>query len=112
MSILTQGVNAIITERTTQVYGQLLEKAVQLSLEILILVFEKDVIVSDFWRPLYQVVDFMPPTAMMVRYCFNEKLPAVYSCTTNIFYWGVLKVSNFTFSFPQVKTLTICCVQL
>lgn len=59
MSILTRGVNAIITERTTQVYGQLLEKAVQLSLEILILVFEKDVIVSDFWRPLYQPLDII-----------------------------------------------------
>lgn len=55
MGILLPGVNSIITQRTTQVYGLLLEKAVLLCLEILLLVLEKDVIVSDFWRPLYQV---------------------------------------------------------
>lgn len=57
MAILQPGVNAVITERTSQVYGQLLEKAVQLSLEIIILVLEKDLLLSDFWRPLYQPVD-------------------------------------------------------
>ena len=55
MSILLPGVNNVIIERTNQIYGQLLEKAVLLSLEIIILVLEKDLIVSDFWRPLYQV---------------------------------------------------------
>lgn len=55
MGILLPGVNAIITERTNEVYGQLLEKAVQLSLEIIILILEKDLLLSDFWRPLYQV---------------------------------------------------------
>lgn len=55
MGILLPGVNSIINERTNQIYGQLLEKAVELSLEIIILVFEKDVLLSDFWRPLYQV---------------------------------------------------------
>lgn len=56
MGILLPGVNTIITERTGQIYGQLLEKAVQLSLEIIILVFKKDIFLSDFWRPLYQVI--------------------------------------------------------
>lgn len=56
MGILLPGVNTIITERTSQTYGQLLEKAVQLSLEIIILVLEKDLILSDLWRPLYQVI--------------------------------------------------------
>lgn len=56
MGILLLGVDTIITERTSQTYGQLLEKAVQLSLEIIILVLEKDLILSDFWRPLYQVI--------------------------------------------------------
>jgi nuclear pore complex protein Nup205 len=28
---------------------------VQLSLEIIILVLEKDLLLSDYWRPLYQV---------------------------------------------------------
>ncbi|PON88993.1 Nucleoporin [Trema orientale] len=56
MGILLPGVNTIIAERTSQIYGPLLEKAVQLSLEIIILVLEKDLLLSDFWRPLYQVV--------------------------------------------------------
>lgn len=57
MSILSPGVNFTIEERTNQIYGNFLEKAVHLSLEILILVFEKDLIVSDFWRPVYQPLD-------------------------------------------------------
>lgn len=56
MSILMLGVNTIIAERNSQVYGPLLEKAVQLSLEIVILVLEKDIHLADFWRPLYQVI--------------------------------------------------------
>ncbi|KAL6558481.1 hypothetical protein OROMI_018831 [Orobanche minor] len=59
MSIVVPGVNFLITERTNQIYGQLLEKAVLLSLEIIILVMEKDFIVSEFWRPLYQPLDIM-----------------------------------------------------
>ncbi|KAL6555058.1 hypothetical protein OROGR_006316 [Orobanche gracilis] len=55
MSIVVPGVNFLITERTNQIYGQLLEKAVLLSLETIILVMEKDFIVSEFWRPLYQL---------------------------------------------------------
>lgn len=55
LGIVLPGVNFLITERTNQIYGQLIEKAVQLSLEIVILVMEKDSTVSDFWRPLYQV---------------------------------------------------------
>lgn len=57
MGILLPGVNSVITERTSQIYGQLLEKALQLSLEIIILVLEKDLFLSDFWRPLYQPLD-------------------------------------------------------
>lgn len=56
MGILLPGVNSIIAERTNQIYGQLVEKAVQLSLEIIILVLEKDLSLSDVWRPLYQVL--------------------------------------------------------
>ncbi|KAK6945090.1 Nucleoporin Nup186/Nup192/Nup205, partial [Dillenia turbinata] len=56
MGILLPGVNSIITERSSQVYGPLLEKAVQLSLEIVILIFDKDLTVSDFWRPVFQCV--------------------------------------------------------
>lgn len=55
MSILLPGVNSVIAERSSQLYGQLLENAVQLSLEIIILVLDKDLLLSDYWRPLYQV---------------------------------------------------------
>ncbi|CAH8279240.1 unnamed protein product [Arabidopsis lyrata] len=59
MGILQVGVNAIISERLSKTYGKILEKAVQLSLEILLLVFEKDLLVSDVWRPLYQPLDII-----------------------------------------------------
>ncbi|KAJ8436841.1 hypothetical protein Cgig2_026165 [Carnegiea gigantea] len=56
MAILTPGVNTLITERTSQIYGNLLEKAVHLSLEIIILVLGKDLQLADHWRPLYQLL--------------------------------------------------------
>ena len=56
MGILLPGVNSIIAECSSQIYGQFLENAVQLSLEIVILVFEKDLLLSDYLRPLYQVI--------------------------------------------------------
>lgn len=56
MSIILLGVNTVINYRTSQIYGPLLEKAVHLSLEIIILVLEKDLLLADFWRPLYQVL--------------------------------------------------------
>ncbi|KAJ4958575.1 hypothetical protein NE237_025686 [Protea cynaroides] len=59
MGILLPGVNSIISDRTGKIYGQLLEKAVHLSLEILILVFSKDLFLSDYWRPLYQPLDII-----------------------------------------------------
>ncbi|TKY73179.1 nuclear pore [Spatholobus suberectus] len=59
MSILLPGVNSIIAERSSQLYGQLLENAVQLSLEIIILVLDKDLLLSDYWRPLYQPLDII-----------------------------------------------------
>ncbi|XP_028801287.1 nuclear pore complex protein NUP205-like [Neltuma alba] len=57
MGILLPGVNSIIAERSSQIYGQLLENAVQLSLEIIVLSLEKDLLLSDYWRPLYQPLD-------------------------------------------------------
>lgn len=58
MAILLPGVTSIIHDRTSQIYGQHLEKAVHLALEIIILVLGKDLVVADFWRPLYQVFFF------------------------------------------------------
>lgn len=60
MGILSPGVNAIITERTSQRYGGLLEKAVHLSLEIMIHILGKDIQLADYWRPLYQVINKIP----------------------------------------------------
>ncbi|MCH82945.1 nuclear pore complex protein Nup205-like, partial [Trifolium medium] len=59
MSILLPGVNSIVAERSSQIHGQYLENAVQLSLEIIILVLEKDLLLSDYWRPLYQPLDII-----------------------------------------------------
>ncbi|XP_048134215.1 nuclear pore complex protein NUP205 isoform X2 [Rhodamnia argentea] len=89
MSILLPGVNSIIAERTSQTYGQLLEKAVQLCLEIIVLVLEKDLILSDFWRPLYQPLDIIlsqdhnQVTALLeyVRYDFQ---PQIQLCSIRI----------------------------
>ncbi|KAM7512709.1 hypothetical protein LguiB_011584 [Lonicera macranthoides] len=89
MEILLPGVNSIITQRTNQIYGQLLEKAVLLCLEIIILVLEKDLIVSDFWRPLYQPLDIILSqdhnqiVALLeyVRYDFH---PQIQQCSIKI----------------------------
>ncbi|KAL3747686.1 hypothetical protein ACJRO7_016483 [Eucalyptus globulus] len=89
MSILLPGVNSVIAERTSQTYGQLLEKAVQLCLEIIVLVLEKDLILSDFWRPLYQPLDIIlsqdhnQVTAVLeyVRYDFQ---PQIQLCSIRI----------------------------
>ncbi|XP_022938219.1 nuclear pore complex protein NUP205 isoform X2 [Cucurbita moschata] len=82
MGILLPGVNSLITERTSQIYGQLLEKSVELSLEIMILVLEKDLLLADYWRPLYQPLevilsqDHSQIVALLeyVRYDFHPKI--------------------------------------
>ena len=55
MNIVLVGVDSLINERTTQTYGILLEKTVHVSLEIFILVMERDLVLADVFRPLYQV---------------------------------------------------------
>lgn len=72
LGIVLQGVNFLITERTNQIHGQLLEKAVLLCLEIVVLVMEKDSSVSDFWRPLYQV--------FIAISCFCPLFNAIFEC--------------------------------
>ncbi|GAB2300342.1 hypothetical protein Dimus_034380 [Dionaea muscipula] len=57
MSILSPGVNVIISERMSQIHGEILEKAVHLCLDIIMLVLEKDLALADHWRPLYQPLD-------------------------------------------------------
>jgi nuclear pore complex protein Nup205 len=58
MNIILVGVDSIINERTTQTYGIILERTVLLSLEIFILVMERDLALADVFRPLYQVLHF------------------------------------------------------
>ncbi|XWS17148.1 hypothetical protein CRYUN_Cryun33cG0043500 [Craigia yunnanensis] len=89
MSILLPGVNSIITERNSQVYGPLLEKAVQLSLEIIILVLEKDIILADFWRPLYQPLDVIlsqdqNQIVALLEYVRYDFLPQIPQCSIKI----------------------------
>lgn len=89
MGILQPGVDSIITERTSQIYGPLLEKAVQLSLEIVILVFEKDLLLSDFWRPLYQPVDVIlsqdhNQIVALLEYVRYDFLPQIQQCSIKI----------------------------
>ncbi|XP_008457616.2 nuclear pore complex protein NUP205 isoform X2 [Cucumis melo] len=82
MGILLPGVSSLINERTSQIYGQLLEKSVELSLEIMILVLEKDLLLADYWRPLYQPLevvlsqDHSQIVALLeyVRYEFHPKI--------------------------------------
>ncbi|TYG60130.1 hypothetical protein ES288_D07G043800v1 [Gossypium darwinii] len=89
MSILMPGVNTIIAERNSQVYGPLLEKAVLLSLEIVILVLEKDILLADFWRPLYQPLDVVlsqdhNQIVTLLEYVRYEFLPQIQQSSIKI----------------------------
>ncbi|KAK9269394.1 hypothetical protein L1049_001167 [Liquidambar formosana] len=89
MGILLPGVNSIITERTSQIYGQLLEKAVLLSLEIIILVLDKDILLSDFWRPLYQPLDIIlaqdhNQIVALLEYVRYDFQPQIQQCSIKI----------------------------
>lgn len=89
LGILSPGVNSIIAERTNNLYGQLLEKAVLLSLEVIILVLEKDQIVSDFWRPLYQPLDVVlaqdhNQVTTLLEYVRYDVHPQIQQCSIKI----------------------------
>ncbi|KAH0970347.1 hypothetical protein GBA52_022503 [Prunus armeniaca] len=89
MGILLPGVNTIITERTNEVHGPLLEKAVQLSLEIIILGLEKDLLLSDFWRPLYQPLDVIlsqdhNQIVALLEYVRYDFRPQIQQCSIKI----------------------------
>ncbi|XP_058074466.1 nuclear pore complex protein NUP205 [Magnolia sinica] len=89
MGILLPGVNALIHDRTSQIYGQLLEKAVHLSLEIIILILEKDLFVADFWRPLYQPLDVIlsqdhNQIMALLEYVRYNFLPQIQQCSIKL----------------------------
>ncbi|XP_015688500.2 nuclear pore complex protein NUP205 [Oryza brachyantha] len=89
MNIILVGVDTLINERTTQTYGILLEKTVHLSFEIFILVMERDLVLADVFRPLYQPLDVVLAqnhrqiTALLefVRY---DYLPQIQQCSIKI----------------------------
>ncbi|KAL2929631.1 hypothetical protein RDABS01_035041 [Bienertia sinuspersici] len=89
MGILSPGVNTIITERTSQMYGNLLEKAVHLSLEIIILVLGKDLQLADYWRPLYQPLDVIlsqdqNQIVALLEYVRYDLQPLIQQCSIKI----------------------------
>ncbi|KAL9686240.1 hypothetical protein QQ045_023695 [Rhodiola kirilowii] len=89
MHILLPGVDSIIAERTTQVYGPILEKAVLLSFEIIILVLEKDMMLSDFWCPQYQSVDIIlthdqNQIMALLEYVRYDANPQIQQCSIKI----------------------------
>ncbi|KAG2398953.1 Nuclear pore complex protein [Vigna angularis] len=96
MSILLPGVNSIIAERSSQLYGKLLENAVQLSLEIIILVFDKDLLLSDYWLPLYQLlIDNISRPAPNITHLllkFDLDTPIERTVLQPKFYYSCLKV--------------------
>ncbi|XP_077210823.1 nuclear pore complex protein (DUF3414) isoform X2 [Tasmannia lanceolata] len=89
MGILLPGANALTYDRTSQIYCHLLEKAVHLSLEIIILIFEKDLVLSDFWRPLYQPLDAIllqdhSQIVALLEYVRYDMLPQIQQCSIKI----------------------------
>ncbi|EFH40360.1 hypothetical protein ARALYDRAFT_495190 [Arabidopsis lyrata subsp. lyrata] len=105
MGILQVGVNAIISERLSKTYGKILEKAVQLSLEILLLVFEKDLLVSDVWRPLYQPLDIIlsqdhNQIIALLEYVRYDSLPQIQRSSIKIM--NILRCSRLVGLVPML----------
>ncbi|KAL9275467.1 Nuclear pore complex protein NUP205-like protein [Drosera capensis] len=89
LSILSPGVNAIINERTSQTYGETLEKAVHLSLEIIMLALEKDLALADHWRPFYQSLDVILSQdhnliIAILEYVRYDLQPLIQQCSVKI----------------------------
>ncbi|XAR66900.1 hypothetical protein NMG60_11013275 [Bertholletia excelsa] len=89
MSILLPGVNFLISERTNQIYGHLLEKAILLSLQTIISIFEKDLAVSDYWRPVYQPLDVIlsqdhNQIVALLEYVRYDFQPQIQQCSIKI----------------------------
>ncbi|KAL0915304.1 hypothetical protein M5K25_015711 [Dendrobium thyrsiflorum] len=89
MGIILMGVNSLINDRTKQVHGYLLEKAIHLSLEIIILVFERDLFLAECWRPLYQPLDIVLSQdhnhiISLLEYVRYDFLPQIQLCSIKI----------------------------
>ncbi|TVU02504.1 hypothetical protein EJB05_51989 [Eragrostis curvula] len=89
MNIILVGVDSLINERTTQTYGILLEKTVHLSLEIFILVMERDLALADVFRPLYQPLDVVlaqnhRQIISLLEFVRYDYLPQIQQCSIKI----------------------------
>ncbi|VAI57019.1 unnamed protein product [Triticum turgidum subsp. durum] len=89
MNIILMGVDTLINERTTQTYGILLEKAVHLSLEIFILVMERDLVLADVFRPLYQPLEIIlsqnhRQIISFLEFVRYDYLPQIQQCSIKI----------------------------
>ncbi|KAJ4808768.1 nuclear pore complex protein (DUF3414) [Rhynchospora pubera] len=86
MNILLMGVNTLIDERSTKVYGHILEKAVHLSLQIILLALDHDLNLADAWRPLYQPLDVIlahdhKQIVVLLEYVRYDLLPGIQQCS-------------------------------
>ncbi|CAD6247641.1 unnamed protein product [Miscanthus lutarioriparius] len=89
MNIILVGVDSLTNERTTQTYGIILEKAVHLSLEIFILVMERDMALADIFRPLYQPLDVILAQShrqivALLEFVRYDYLPQIQQCSIKI----------------------------
>eukprot|EP01018_Ginkgo_biloba_P012319 Gb_31636 [translate_table: standard] len=89
MSILMLGVNTIMEDRTSQLYGPSLEEAVHLCLQLILLVLEKDSSVSDYWRPVYQPLEVIlshdsRQVVTLLEYVRYDLLPQIQQCSIKI----------------------------
>jgi nuclear pore complex protein Nup205 len=55
MALLMSGVDSIKDQRESLHYGELVEEAVRLSLNILVLALGRDAVLAELWRPSYRV---------------------------------------------------------
>ncbi|KAL6604475.1 hypothetical protein ACP70R_042902 [Stipagrostis hirtigluma subsp. patula] len=89
MNIILMGVDTLINERTTQTYGVLLEKTVHLSLEIFILIMERDLALADVFRPVYQPLDVILAQnhrhiIALLEFVRYDYLPQIQQCSIKI----------------------------
>ncbi|KAG0575941.1 hypothetical protein KC19_5G042200 [Ceratodon purpureus] len=59
MSISMKGVNSVIEQRTSQLYGPAVVIAISLCLQILHLPLSRDNLFAGAWRPVYQPIDII-----------------------------------------------------
>lgn len=89
MSILMVGVNSVMEQRTSQLYGPALEEAISLCLQILFLALSKDTLFSEAWRPVYQPIDNIlshdiRQIVTVLEYVRYDMSPLIQRCSVQI----------------------------